>query len=145
MWGKGKHNEERPRADACGSATILGRGASFNGVLRVNGSLRVDGEIQGQVYVVQGLVVGPEGVIKADVATGTAVIAGRIHGRVHATGKVELHKGGRLDGDVHASSFQIEDGAHFQGNCTMGESAASAAQSATGRPATEEKLKVVGP
>jgi cytoskeletal protein CcmA (bactofilin family) len=114
------------RGDGPASTTVVGNGTSLNGVLRVNGSLRVDGEVEGQVIVSQSLTVGPSGVIKADVSTDSAAIGGRIRGRVRARGKVVLLRGARLEGDVHANTFQIEDGAFFQGNCTMGEQAAGA-------------------
>jgi cytoskeletal protein CcmA (bactofilin family) len=145
VFRKPEQAPERPRSDASAATSIIGRGTTFNGVLRVNGSLRVDGEVEGQVFVAQGLVVGPDGVMKAELVVNTAAIAGRVVGRVRAKGKVELRKGGRLEGDVHASSFQIEDGAFFQGNCTMGgETPESAREGA--RPETPaERLKVVGP
>jgi cytoskeletal protein CcmA (bactofilin family) len=111
--------DERMRADA--ATTIIGGGTSFNGVLKVNGCLRVDGEVEGQVAVTEGLVVGPTGVVKADVSADSAVITGRVYGSLRARGKVQLLRGSRLEGDVHSNSFQIEDGAVFQGNCLMGE------------------------
>lgn len=121
--------EEAPaglgRAEGPATTTLVGQGTSFNGVLRVNGSLRVEGEIEGQVSVSQQLVVGPSGAIKADVAVESAAIGGRLRGRVQARGKVVLLRGARLEGDVHAAVFQIEDGAFFQGNCTMGDAASS--------------------
>jgi len=131
--------DDRQRLDSA-SATIIGSGASFNGVLKVNGSLRVDGDVEGQVAVTEGLVVGPSGVVKADVSADSAVVTGRIYGQVRVRGKVQLLKGARLEGDVHSSSFQIEDGAVFQGNCIMGE----AARAAAGARANEghDKLRI---
>jgi cytoskeletal protein CcmA (bactofilin family) len=121
---EGTAPEQRP--DGPASTTIVAQGTSFNGVLRVNGSLRVDGDLEGQVVVTQHLVVGTSGVLKADVTAETAAVGGRIRGRVQARGRVVLLRGARLEGDVHAAIFQIEDGAFFQGNCTMGEAAAEA-------------------
>jgi cytoskeletal protein CcmA (bactofilin family) len=144
MFKKPEPAQERPRPDSSASTSIIGRGTTFNGVLRVNGSLRVDGEVEGQVFVAQGLVVGPDGVLKAELVVHSAAIAGRVVGRVRAKAKVELRKGGRLEGDVHAASFQIEDGAFFQGNCTMGGEAAEPSREGA-RPETPERLKVVGP
>ncbi len=114
---------EPPKPSGEKSTTILGNGAYFNGVLRINGSLRVDGEIEGQVQVSDELTIGASGVLKADVTSKSAYISGRIKGSISAQGTVELKKGSRLEGDVHATSFKIEDGAFFQGNCAMGEAA----------------------
>jgi cytoskeletal protein CcmA (bactofilin family) len=144
MFKQEARDEKRPRGDDSGSTTIVGSGTSFNGVLKVNGALRVDGEVEGQVYVTQNLVVGAGGVLKAEIVTDSAVVTGRVIGRIQAKGKVELQKGSRLEGDVHAHSFQIEDGAFFQGNCAMGEAAASAGRGKTAG-GSGENLKVVGP
>jgi cytoskeletal protein CcmA (bactofilin family) len=145
LFKKPEPAPERPRTDASAATSIIGRGTTFNGVLRVNGSLRVDGEVEGQVFVAQGLVVGPDGVLKVELVVTTATIAGRVVGRVRAKGKVELRKGGRLEGDVHAASFQIEDGAFFQGNCSMGGETPEAGRDAARPETPTERLKVVGP
>ena len=128
MFKKEERSPVRSAQDK--STTIIGGGTHFNGVLRVNGSLRVDGEVEGQVQVTECLTVGATGVIKAELAVDSAVIAGRIKGRVWAKGKVVLQRGARLEGDVSASTFKIEDGAFFQGNCAMG---------------TDSKMSTAGP
>lgn len=133
-----------PRSRGEGSTTLIGSGTVISGVVRVNGSLRVDGEAEGQVFVTENLIVGPSGVLRAEVHVGTAAVAGRIKGRIRAKGRVELQKGSRLEGDVHATTFKIEDGAFFQGNCVMGE---DAAETSGGAAASEgsvgEQLRVV--
>ena len=133
----------RPRGE--GSTTLIGSGTVISGVVRVNGSLRVDGEAEGQVFVSENLIVGPTGVLKAEVHVGTAAVAGRIKGRIRAKGRVELQKGSRLEGDVHSTTFKIEDGAFFQGNCVMGEDALAAESGVpSGGAATRDSLRVVG-
>ncbi|MBU1702466.1 MAG: polymer-forming cytoskeletal protein [Candidatus Eisenbacteria bacterium] len=117
--------DERPMPAVSGGessvGTLIGKGTHINGTIKVNGSLRVDGEVEGHVIVSSGLVVGPSGVLTAEIHVQDAVVAGRIQGKIISKGRVELHKGSRIEGDVHAAVFKIEDGAFFQGNCTMGE------------------------
>ncbi|MBD3235828.1 MAG: hypothetical protein GF330_03915 [Candidatus Eisenbacteria bacterium] len=133
----------RPRKET--STTLIGGGTVVSGVIRVNGSLRVDGEAEGQVFVSDTLTVGPGGVVKAEVQTGTAAVAGRVKGRIRAQGRVELQKGSRLEGDVHAATFKIEDGAFFQGNCVMGEDAAEPnAPPVAAERSSSDSLRVVG-
>lgn len=131
---------QRSRGES--STTLIGGGTMVSGVLRVNGSLRIDGEAEGQVFVTDNLMVGTNGSLKAEIQTGTAVVAGHVKGRISAKGRVELQKGARLEGDVHATAFKIEDGAFFQGNCVMGEKAAESAEGAeAGR---DDRLRVIG-
>ncbi len=127
------------------SSTVIANGASFNGVLRINGSLRVDGEVEGQVQVTDVITIGPSGVVKAEIAANSAVVGGRIKGRIWAKERVVLQRGSRLEGDVHAAVFKIEDGAFFQGNCAMGEKAKTPpGEAGTGDGAQERNLKVIG-
>jgi cytoskeletal protein CcmA (bactofilin family) len=44
--------------------TIIGKGSSFEGTLKVEQSLRVDGRIKGQISTTDSLVIGKEGEIE---------------------------------------------------------------------------------
>ena len=101
--------------------SVIGEGSSFNGTLRVEGSLVINGEFEGAVTCSDTLVVGKTGKVKADLDVQNASIAGRVEGRVFAKERVELQTGSHFQGDVHAKSFVIQDGVFFQGNCMMGE------------------------
>ncbi len=143
MFGKESKEEVRPAPER--STTIIGNGASFNGVVRVNGSLRIDGEVEGQLQVTEAITIGPTGVVKAEISANSAIIGGRIKGRIWAKEKVVLQRGSRLEGDVHAALFKIEDGAFFQGNCAMGEAGKSGAPEAPRDAAGPGRnLQVVG-
>ncbi len=141
MFKKDDRDEIRPSAEK--STTIIGSGTCFNGVLRVNGSLRVDGEVEGQVQVTETITIGSGGVVKAEISSKSAIVGGRIKGRVWAKEKVFLQKGSRLEGDVHATVFKIEDGAFFQGNCAMGEGEKAGGPPGQHPGAYDPKLKVV--
>ena len=59
--------------------------------------------------------------MSAKISANSVIVAGRVKGRIWAKEKVVLQRGSRLEGDVHATVFKIEDGAFFQGNCAMGD------------------------
>jgi cytoskeletal protein CcmA (bactofilin family) len=144
MFGKEGKEEVRPAPDR--NTTIIGNGACFNGVVKVNGSLRIDGEVEGQLQVTEAITVGPTGVVKAEISANSAIIGGRIKGRIWAKDKVVLQRGSRLEGDVHAALFKIEDGAFFQGNCAMGGEAGKGGAAEPPRDAAGQgrNLQVVG-
>jgi len=107
-------------AAVAGANSILGEGSSFKGNIRIEGSMRVDGEFEGNITVTESLIVGKSGTVKAEVEAGEAVVAGRVVGRIRAGERVELQTGSRMEGDVHTQSFMIEDGVFFRGSCHMG-------------------------
>lgn len=103
--------------------TVIGQGTSFNGTLRVDGSLTIHGEFEGSLTCSGHLVVGKTGKVTADLDVGSTLIGGKVEGSVRAKDRVELQTASLLKGDVHAKSFVIQDGCSFQGNCTMGNAA----------------------
>ena len=115
-----KKEDPRVSAAVSGVNSILGEGSSFKGNVRIEGSMRVDGEFEGNLTVTDSLVVGKSGTVKAEVEVGEAIVAGRVLGRIRASDRVELQTGSRVEGDVYTQSFMIEDGVFFRGSCHMG-------------------------
>lgn len=122
---------EEPR-DQGRIGTVIGEGARITGTINVNGSLRIDGAIEGGAVVTSdNLSVGAKGSIKGDLTVKHALISGTVVGKIRARERVELLAGAHVRGDVYAQSFKIEDGVFFHGTCIMGEPAASELEAAS--------------
>ena len=102
--------------------TVLGVGSSLRGTLMVSGTLRIDGEFEGDILNCERLEVGEHGIMRADVEVREALIRGRVDGNVRALGIIEMKAGARVQGDVAAMSVVMEPGVFFAGRCTMLES-----------------------
>ncbi len=116
--------------------TIIGVGSSFRGTLMVEGTLRVDGDFDGDLLNCDRLEVGPHGCVRVDVHVREAVVAGQMHGSVQAEDKIELLTGAKMFGDLTCRRVIIEDGVHFTGRCTMVEEGEPLPGTTTGRPTT---------
>jgi len=101
--------------------TIIGRGSVIEGTLTVQSSLRVDGKIIGTVQVADSLIVGKDGEIEGEVRVKNAVIGGKVKNKIIASGKVVLEAKSIVFGEVKTSRLVIDEGAIFEGRCTMGE------------------------
>lgn len=99
---------------------FIGEGTTFKGNLSFQGTVRVDGRLEGEILTKDTLVVGKTAEIKADIHAGALVIGGTIHGNVTAEKKIELHSGARLHGNIRTPSLVIAEGVIFEGSCTMG-------------------------
>lgn len=118
MWAMGDK-----QAQAAGSSenfTFLGKGVDFKGIINFDGTIRVDGRLEGEVHTTGTLIVGEHAVIKGIISAASLTTSGKINGTVTATDKVEILKPGVLIGDIRTSGISIEDGAHFHGMCDMG-------------------------
>ncbi len=99
--------------------TVIGVGSSFRGTLMVSGTLRIEGEFEGDVLDCERLEIGEHGVMRADVEVREALVRGRVIGNIRALGTIEMRAGARVEGDVAALSVVMEQGVFFTGRCTM--------------------------
>jgi cytoskeletal protein CcmA (bactofilin family) len=98
---------------------IIGPRATFSGQLRCDGSIRLDGTIEGGlVETPANVLITDTGRIMADIQARTVSIAGAFKGTITAD-RVELLEGGRLWGTINVRSFLLDEGAHFQGELNM--------------------------
>ena len=124
---------------------FLGEGTDFKGILTFEDTVRVDGKLEGEVYTKDTLIVGESAVVNAEINVNTIVISGVVRGNINATGKIEVHRPGKLFGNVNTPSLFIEEGVIFEGNCTMAfdtgeDKKVSPISSRTGEMDPEEEL-----
>ena len=104
----------------------LGAGSRIEGKLSFEGSVRIDGEINGEINAKETIIIGESAVISAQIQANSVVIHGRVQGDVTARKRVELRAPARLTGNLNTPSVVINEGVLFEGHCTMGASEAQA-------------------
>jgi cytoskeletal protein CcmA (bactofilin family) len=108
--------------------TLIGVGSNLRGTMMVSGTLRIEGEFEGDILNCERLEIGEHGVMRADIEVKSAVICGRVYGNVRALGILEMRAGARVEGDVAAASVVMEPGVHFTGRCSMLENGSEAVE-----------------
>ncbi|MFQ5532915.1 MAG: polymer-forming cytoskeletal protein [Candidatus Methylomirabilales bacterium] len=98
---------------------FLGEGTEFKGVLSFQGTVRIDGRLEGEVVGDELLIVGEQGVIKAEVEVGSLVSGGRIEGNVRARKRVELLASSTVVGTINTPVLVVMEGATLNGTCDM--------------------------
>jgi cytoskeletal protein CcmA (bactofilin family) len=98
---------------------FLGDSVEFDGKISFTGVLRVDGKLKGKIRSKNSLVVGETGQIEGDINVSQVSISGKVTGSIKAQEKLELSSSAKVFADVTTSCLKIEEGAVFQGNCTM--------------------------
>jgi len=113
--------KERVPVTPAGSnlTAFLGEGTSFKGTLTFEGTVRIDGKLEGEIFTKDTLVIGESAQVSASIQAGVVEIGGTVHGNVTADRKVDLRASGRLYGNISAPSLVIEEGVVFEGTCTM--------------------------
>ena len=117
-----------------GEVTIVGAGARLEGNLVSAGSLRIDGQVKGQINADGDVSLSPQSQVEADIRAQNVSIAGRFKGNVLVKGKAHLARGGRIDGNITSKTLVVEEGGVFHGQSIMDAGAASGSSSAQAAP-----------
>jgi len=99
---------------------LIGKDTEFNGQMRFQGAVRIDGRLTGDVESEEGiLIIGETAKIEAEIRTNTVLISGEVKGNIQATGRIEIHSTGMLFGDLKTPVLVINEGATFEGQSQM--------------------------
>jgi len=109
----------RRRMAESGEVTIVGQGAKLEGTVVSAGSLRIDGQVKGQINADGDVMLSPQSQVEADIRAQNVAIAGRFKGSIVAKGRAEISSGGRVDGNITSKTLVVEEGALFQGQSVM--------------------------
>ncbi|HHW98415.1 MAG TPA: polymer-forming cytoskeletal protein [Firmicutes bacterium] len=99
--------------------TVIGQGAVINGSINIEGTLRVDGKVEGEISVTGDLLVGETGVANAIITAQNVTVAGTVKGNITANGKLDLLASGKVYGDINVSDLVVSQGAILQGGVSV--------------------------
>jgi len=98
---------------------FLGKGTEFKGMITYDGTIRIDGKVEGEIITQGTLIVGESAVIQAEISAGSIVCGGKITGNIQAHHKVHLLSKAVLSGSVNTPNLIIDEGVSFNGRCEM--------------------------
>ena len=99
---------------------FVGHGTVLTGETSFQAMLRVDGHLTGRVTSENGtLIVGSSGRVDANILVASAAINGMVNGDIIALEKIELGRTAKVVGNIQTPRLVIEDGAIFEGSCSM--------------------------
>jgi cytoskeletal protein CcmA (bactofilin family) len=94
-------------------------GTKLIGELITETSIRIDGEIVGNVNCAGKVLIGENAVIKGNLICSEADIEGSVNGDMKIDGLLVLREKARIHGNIETSKIEIHQGALFVGNCEM--------------------------
>lgn len=100
--------------------SIIGPGMTIVGDCETDGTVRIEGSVQGSIKAGKAVVIGKQGVVNGDIHTQDAVISGRVEGTLIAASRLELQATCHIEGEVHTRRMQLEEGAVLNGTVNMG-------------------------
>jgi hypothetical protein len=109
------------------------------GDCETDGTLRIEGTVEGTVRAAKAVVIGKDGVVKGDVVTQDAIIGGRVTGAVVAESRLELQATCVVDGEVRRPGASSSTRAAV----STARSAPASSKSAAGRHAADRSRRGV--
>ena len=119
--GEQMAKESNPAPSREGVISIIGPGMKVIGDCETEGTLRIEGTVEGTVKAGKAVVIGKDGVVIGDVATQDAVIGGRVVGTVIAESRLELQATCVIEGEISAKRLKLDEGGKVNGTVHMGE------------------------
>jgi cytoskeletal protein CcmA (bactofilin family) len=95
---------------------VLGPSASFQGRLKTEGNVRVDGYFDGAIETTGNVIIGEAAKITAEIVANNVQVWGAVKGNIRAAGRLEILPSGRVWGDIDVSSLLIDEGGVFRGD-----------------------------
>jgi cytoskeletal protein CcmA (bactofilin family) len=143
----GKKSDERgtaatPRGGAGeASMSIIGPGMSIVGDVTTDGTVRVEGRIEGTVRAGKTVVIGKGGEVHGEVVTQDAVVGGTLRGTLTAESRLELQATCDVEGQIRARAqfLRLDEGARFSGQVEMLDGKEGKPQRALPAPPEREK------
>jgi len=111
-----------PRAGAPASSegrAYLDRGSKVSGKISFEGPARIDGEVDGEINAKDSLTIGESAVVTAQIRAASVSVAGKVSGDIIGTQRIEIRPSAKVSGNITAPVLSVQEGALFEGHCSM--------------------------
>ena len=98
---------------------FLDAGSHMTGELNFEDTFRIDGKFTGNIISDGELIVGERGDVDGEIKVRRVFVSGSVRGALRASERVEITAAGKVMADVFTPSLMIDEGAFFEGRCSM--------------------------
>ena len=137
MFGKNKPEEA---AAVLRVMNQFGTGTTITGDVSTEGDVRIDGRVTGNVTSKAKVVIGATGVIEGNILCQNAYIDGRVSGSIEVSELLIFSKTSNVTGDIKIKKLVVEEGAKFNGKCSMGLTVSRSSESRFEQPVELPKI-----
>lgn len=113
----GQHRPAMPAIDE--QITVVAKGTISKGELQSDGSIQIFGRAEGTLTAKDDVWLAEGSEVDATINARRVVVAGRVNGQIHASGRFEALPEGVIEADVVAPTFVVHEGAAINGKLTM--------------------------
>ena len=105
------------RFDDISINTLIGNGSFVKGDLKVNGFIRIDGDVDGNLETDGAVIISEKAKIHGNITAKSIIVGGIILGDITAKEGVKLLSSSAVIGNIISRKVQMEDKVIFHGHC----------------------------
>lgn len=98
------------------ATTVVGADTIISGTIRAQGSVLIDGRVEGDICTDDLLMIGEGAIVVGNIYAGSVICRGMIVGDIVASEEVQLLDSASLNGTVRAPVFSVDDSALLTDN-----------------------------
>ncbi|WP_069649177.1 bactofilin family protein [Caloranaerobacter ferrireducens] len=99
--------------------TLIGKNTKLEGKIECKGTIRLDGELTGDLIVEGNVIIGESGKVNGNITCNNVFISGIVKGNVISKEMLRLTNTAKLYGDIQVKTFIVDENAVFEGSCKM--------------------------
>lgn len=112
-------NGPTPEAPSPAGYSVLDAQMFVRGDLATDGTIRVDGRLEGNIIRSDVVVIGANASVVGDILAREVIVAGSVEGNITAESRVELDNAAIVIGDIIAGSILTHEGAQIRGKVVV--------------------------
>ena len=116
----GMFARRKPRpAPASDGYSVIDERLSITGDLVTDGTVRVDGRIEGSLHRTDTMIIGDGASVVGNIEAREVVVGGQLIGSLRVSGRVEIQTTGMVRGDIHAAAVLLAEGGKVHGHVVV--------------------------
>lgn len=109
----------RPAPTASDGYSVIDAHLSVAGDISTDGTVRVDGRIEGTLHRADTLIIGVGGVVVGNIEAREVVVGGELTGHLASRERVEVQKTATVRGDIRSAAVMLEEGGTVHGHVVV--------------------------
>ena len=112
--------EKKVAEELTTSTNTIGKGTTLQGNIEAYGSIRVDGQVVGNLTTKSKVVLGQSSIVDGDIVAQNGEIEGEVKGKIEVSEILTLKPSAVVHGNIVTNKLIVEAGAKLNGGCKMG-------------------------
>ncbi len=118
---KNKSKNVNKTAQKTPSLNMISEGTHISGTINSKSDLRIAGKVEGDCVCKGKIIVTSTAILSGNLIATDADVSGLVEGTIKVANRLTLRQSAKVGGDLFTKVFVVEEGAHLNGSCKMGD------------------------